>query len=454
MTDDFKHDLFLSFSHHDLEKARPIYQRLTDSGLRVFWSEERLELGRDFPPQLEKALLGSEHFAVYFSEHAKESKWVRIECDLFRQNCHMQDEKNRRMFVIMDPSCHDTDVPLLLQSLHRPKTWEAFVAELVKIKLEHLQYERDQAMSSKKQETEALGEELKNVRRQVEEARKFYGRNRFWAPIAEHRDVHIFTCARNIQHDPTTMRGQGGRTNIDLWDYRAVLDITHFFASNYPGAKVKIEDPVSKLSGRDLTEAPRLGERISEMRSRLQDKDCIIIGSPDVSDFAEIVLAKINGIDPYTGTREKKSGFVVIKDRKSTSSSFYWKKGENDEEGVAQIYGPNKYKIFPQGLPSLDGRVGKMYGILVVANNPFGNRDKPRKIIILSGFSGVATNAISKILTDDLCCSEFFKFDEAFANLDRNVEALIGVEYAIDPDADIRDTRRIKNITFEALVEI
>jgi hypothetical protein len=99
-----------------------------------------------------------------------------------------------------------------------------------------------------------------------------------------------------------------------------------------------------------------------------------------------------------------------------------------------------------------------MYGILVVANNPFCKPELRRKIIILSGFSGVATNAIAKILTDEIYLDEFFKLDNAYANIDKDIEALIGVEYTIDKLFSNRDTRQIVNsekaITFERLVEI
>ena len=46
-------------------------------------------------------------------------------------------------------------------------------------------------------------------------------------------------------------RGSGGRTNIDRWDYQTVLQITHFFAENFQGTKVTIEDPVANRRKRD-----------------------------------------------------------------------------------------------------------------------------------------------------------------------------------------------------------
>ena len=95
-----------------------------------------------------------------------------------------------------------------------------------------------------------------------------------------------------------------------------------------------------------------------------------------------------------------------------------------------------------------------MFGILIVANNPYNKKHQNNKIIILSGFSGIATNAIAKIITEEEWINEFFKLDDQYVNLDKDFEALIGVEYVIDRDFSIRDTRRIKKITFESFVEI
>jgi hypothetical protein len=194
------------------------------------------------------------------------------------------------------------------------------------------------------------------------------------------------------------------------------------------------------------------------MKGLLENKDCIIIGSPDVSDFAEIVLAQIHKIAFYAEERIKRKGFVVIKEQKYTKSSFYWKKIEDEKEGVAEIQSPGHNTLYPHILPTEDGDPGSMYGILVVANNPFCTEGLQRKIIILSGFSGVATNAISKILTDELCLTEFFRLDNACASVNRNAEILVRVEYVVERDFTSRDTRQIRDfsdtINFVKLVEI
>jgi len=440
MRNQYQYDVFISFSHEDEDKVRLIYDKVTDFGIRAFWSRQ-LPRGKEFLSELEKALKNSQHFVMICTESASKSNWVSQEWQMFFDLYHLPDKENRRMHVLLNEKCDQKLVPDLLQNLNRPTSTDELIAALVRAQ------ERDYKQTII---------ELERQKQKVVEAQYYYRYNRFWGPIAKNGHVHIFTCGRDVTHDPDSSRGVGGRTNIDMWDYRAVLDITHFFASNYPNTRITIEDPISKLPSDDLESTNRLANHIASMRSRLGDKDCIIIGSPDVNDFAEVVLAEINQMDPYTTEgRLKKKGFVVIKELKFTRSSCYWKKKENEKEGVAQILDKDDYLTFPHEFIKQEESVtGKIHGVLIVANNPFNKNEQDRKIVILSGFSGVATNAIAKLLTTEKYLEEFFKLDNAFTNTDKNIEALVGAEYIADKNFEYRDTRQIKSITFERLVEI
>jgi hypothetical protein len=101
--------------------------------------------------------------------------------------------------------------------------------------------------------------------------------------------------------------------------------------------------------------------------------------------------------------------------------------------------------------------VGKMHGILVVADNPF-NDSEHRKIMILSGFSGVATNAMVKFLTEEAYLNSFFAFDEKHSHQARAIEVVICVRYTMGLGTENKDTRAINensdSIIFEELVEL
>lgn len=443
MRSQFTHDVFVSFAKEDEVQVRRIYDAIRACGLRPFWAGSLRPACEEFPKQLEDALTGSQHFLLYCSEASAKSEWVRKEWTPFWNSYHNSDPANRRFYVYLAPGCPAEAVPLFLQEIDRPASLDELLSEIVSASIE------------------ALESELKHERLKLGEARQYYRRNRFWdriadVPLGEKREVHILTCGRGVSHADDTSRGIGGRTNIDMWDYQTVLDITHFFSSSYPNTTVKIEDPVGKLHGRDLEDPALMWQQLDRRRRMLENKNCVIVGSPDVSDFSEMVLAEIHGIPPYAKTRVKENGFVIIKGEKLMPGSFYWKKQESEQEGVALIKGPGDYRYFARALPSEDGRGGKMHGILVAAKNPFCRPGTDAWIIILSGFSGVATNGIAKLLTHphEGFMAEFFKLDGEYTDLNASIEALIEVEYVLESDSADSDTRHISNVRFEHLVEI
>src|SRR5207237_736715 len=79
-----------------------------------------------------------------------------------------------------------------------------------------------------------------DLRRRDKEAFGHYRRSRFWRQLASDTNVHIFTCGRDTPPDNATGR-RGSRTTIDMWDYKTVLDLTHFLNRYYPATHVKIE---------------------------------------------------------------------------------------------------------------------------------------------------------------------------------------------------------------------
>ncbi len=453
MGTEVQYDLFLSFAAEAERDVRLVFDAMKSSGLNPFWAERSLQKGVPFPEPLEEGLKGSQHFVIFCSKNCAKKHWINEECNTFLKECHQVDPQNRRMYVILPEGCKENDIPTGLKSINRHRSPSELIADLVRDKLRRLQHQLKGA-ELRSSEVEVLQEELGHAKRKVEEARGFYRYNRFWGPLAHHQNLNIFTCARDVPHAVDLPRGYGGRTNIDMWDYVSVLDITHFFASTYPSTTITIEDPLSKLNREDLSDPSFLAERIAYVRSTVEGKNCVVIGSPDVSDFAEIVLAQVHGIPPYREGRLKHKGFVLIKERQHPMSSFYWQKEPTEHEGVAQIRGPGDCEYYDDLPATEDGTVGKQYGILVVAHNPFCRDARRGRIVILSGFSGVATNAMSKLLTDETHLSEFFKLDEAYADMERNIEALIGVEYTVDSQIAQRDTRKLKAISVEKVIEI
>jgi len=118
MADLFDYDVFLSFASDDEELARPIWQDLSISGLRVFWSDVSLKntLGSSWVDVIEQALQRSRHFLLLVTPAAMTSKWVKREYTAFHNHCYRPD--TRRLIPLVAPNYKFSDLPLFLRELH------------------------------------------------------------------------------------------------------------------------------------------------------------------------------------------------------------------------------------------------------------------------------------------------------------------------------------------------
>jgi hypothetical protein len=244
-----------------------------------------------------------------------------------------------------------------------------------------------------------------------------------WGPFIKNDCLQILTCGRNIKHN------RGDRTNIDKWDFMSVSQLTNFIGKRFPNKDFEISAPLSKLSAKELRKL-NVKDIREKVKSAIYDKDCIIVGSPDVSDLAEIILAEIHDLDPYVKRRIKSKGYALIKDLDQPKpSSIYWIKKGKEHEGVCQIdeeATENTYHFNTK-----KGRVETIYGILIIANNPFVSPNTERKIMVISGFSGPATYGISKFVADEKYNSQLKNMDKKI-NFDDEFEALIKIRFSVN----------------------
>jgi hypothetical protein len=390
-------------------------------------------LAEDFEKKVKAALAVSEYLVVLASRSACLSSWVKREHSIFEQ--YKAADENRHIFSLkVGQGCPE----LLPAEILHADSIELLVPEIVRY---HVEQRRVDWSDFKRRDKEAFGH---------------YRRSRFWRQLASDANVHIFTCGRDTPPDEVKGR-RGSRTTIDKWDYKTVLDLTHFLNRRYPATHVKIEEPVSKLSQKDLSKSWAF-DRLAELQGLLRNKNCIIIGSPDVSDFAEIVLARTHNIRPYESERVKRTGYVIIKDASNVSapSSHYWTTTGEEVPGVLML-GASVPGAFPTRIEDKTAS-GEMSGVLAVVANPFSDvsrSDGPRhRVVLLSGFSGVATNAIAKFLTDDDYLGEFEKFDREYVDVSANIEALVGVKFSGQGHAADGDHREIREVTYRGLVVV
>lgn len=457
----FEEEVFISYASEDLPKVRKIAQELWETyKISCFLADDALkELARGtdkWEQTLLKKVAKCRFFALYASRSASASDWVNNEVKVFYDDAYSRDNR-RKMFVLSKTPQQKEYLPEILHNFLWDKDEAELIRDIVAELIKFIKAEKKLALDESKKLFAELDKERESASKKVREAFGHYGQTRFWKPFSRHNHLHIFTCGRDVPQE--NYRGNGGRTNIDRWDYQTVLQVNHFFAENFPGVKVTIEDPVAKLSKEDLI-GSGMGHRVAILMRQLEDKDCVIIGSPDVSDFAEIVLAQLHGIQSFaqgagtaeTKVRRKRRGFALIKEAMNAPSSTYWLKSQTEDVGVKWIEKNKPYNVIEsEGL-------GTTYGVLVVCDNPFDRNSKQHKIIIFSGFTGVATYGISWLLTSDNALAEFFTIDQQYGSLDSDFEALIEVQYAYEledrPAGDRRKLISEKSVRVIAMVEI
>ena len=282
-----------------------------------------------------------------------------------------------------------------------------------------------------------------------------YHHNFIWNYIDKSKDVRILTSALCMPESNDCKSEHDDRINIDMWEYRAVLDLNHYFATNYSEVITIIEHPLIKLNKQGIESYNRLAKNITHMQRMLGNSNCIIVGSPEVNDYAEIAMSMLHGIDPYSVDRKKKKGFVFIKERLDTISSFYRLSKKGELEGVRQIEGSKDYRFYQNLFFQDNNRSrGITYGILVFMDNPFCSKGQRYKIIILSGFNGLATYALAEALTNQLHFEKIYGWGKEYLNTAQKLEVLIKVEYTTSINLDNIVKRHIDSINFVQLIPI
>lgn len=246
----------------------------------------------------------------------------------------------------------------------------------------------------------------------------------FWKDILKNNQVSIFLGSIYL--------GQQRRNTIGDWDYRTAAEITSYLSTSKETMKITLESPISKLESQIKDED--MESYIDSLKKQLNNKNCIIIASPDVNDLAEIALCEILDQKPFTlitETSNKFKGYIAYKkykpnpdDSKNQTrknplpNAFYMREeGEQDERGfrIRESSRADKEIVNPHYNPdneltahdkpynsndelSTDDKTDCVHilsGQLVVAKN----LTTDKWIVIISGISGPATLGIAQMLT-------------------------------------------------------
>lgn len=298
-----------------------------------------------------------------------------------------------------------------------------------------------------------------------------------WDQILEpHGQLEVFTCARGaIGH----LSRVGGRTNVDKWDYTSVAELSFFLAQKYKQAEILIRQPEEKrrININDDFERTNLKKEIEGVLNTTSGS-VIIIGSPDVSDYAEVVLAKAYGIEPYKITNcqvaeeseQRKCWDHKVSDKQSCNRCigqrgylFYKDVNSLDEQKKDHTDHSVFFRLPPAGTKECvvwygkqyecnhtkkgDKAEGKTYGVLTIIKDGDHLFGQNRWLILLSGYTGIGTYGLAQILTQ----GEEMNKQLTTAKIDlekQGCQFLVSIDYDSDSADDaMKDTREPKRGT-------
>lgn len=175
----FDYDVFLSFASGDEDVVRPIWQHLTISGLRVFWSDVTLRdrVGTSWFDVIQDAISRSRHLVVVCSPASLDSKWVKREYVAFFN--HHYSQPTRRLVPLLTSGTSVTDLPLFLRdieaiSLGHDGSLVRLVRALGGVDIDGLQRElarRDEELTLLRAEVISLNARLRTAETQRENPR-------------------------------------------------------------------------------------------------------------------------------------------------------------------------------------------------------------------------------------------------------------------------------------------
>jgi nucleoside 2-deoxyribosyltransferase len=262
-------------------------------------------------------------------------------------------------------------------------------------------------------------------------------RKRFWnGIIGKAGAISIFTGALHSNFHNREMVGD--------WDLLSVSELTSYFGRNQ--FRFKIEAPIypPETAYKDFIKQQKNKQTgilqnvfkksyIEQLQAKLENKNCIIIASPDVNPLTEIIFGKIFGLEDHyeeyfsepdrlatyinhnvcISYKSKKEEQKSDSDKTKFGRTFYQEEIISDSQSECtgiRIVQPDQDKgndvsnviSFLSRKPTVEpeSNLDKpvVRGHLFIARNPFGE-DKEKFIIILNGIGGPATFALTHAIT-------------------------------------------------------
>jgi hypothetical protein len=272
-----------------------------------------------------------------------------------------------------------------------------------------------------------LAQILTEITAKALSARATVERDRFWRPLFEAPKLAFFLgTERSGLLESKQVVGE--------WDLRTIQEINSFVLRAQSNIDVVIERPMFRKKEYTRTEKGLFEQFV---HNRMNDANCIIIGTPDVNPAAELVLSALKGVEPFcvwardesgklarelpstaAGRDCVREGYVAFKNylpkryNPGPSSFFLQFKTDDPKRGFI-FFGPNgrdggRYSQdyvprdkFPHKYRTEKSLTWDLIGHVIIAPNPFaaGYPNTRLRVILIMGVGGPATLGIAHFLT-------------------------------------------------------
>ena len=180
-----------------------------------------------------------------------------------------------------------------------------------------------------------------------------------------------------------------------------------------PGYDIEATQAVQKFLGELGLEDAHFGDDWTDEEELLRltkTRNCIVVGSPKSNQATEILVSRFFGARPLNPAEENRRkipfGFCWPQDTPATRQSSLTRSCVAREQTLGKagiVWSGGQVLIDFLGLRefrSWDTEKGRDYGLVFVADQPSGSKDKV-KLIVLAGVSGIGTVAAAKALVRD-----------------------------------------------------
>jgi len=343
------------------------------------------------------------------------------------------------------------------------------------------------AFSKEEELVDNLIEVFGRIKKNKTEESEHFQNLKFWEPFIKilnkdaEKKIKIITCSR-----PGKTEYRGKRSSIDSFDYKSVAQLSSFLPTIMPNSKIEVKN-LAKIQldmqnyDEELSEEEkdRLVKHINYINEKfILDSNCIVVGSPDVNDVAEVALSRIHQLKSFRGRAEGKPVFQDIKprfliykkhivpgtfhimekelpvsERSSTTQGVY--KLQLGTDGEVNIKEDRRYPVINES----NNKAGTDIGVITFSKTINEDKRKEYFIIILAGFSGPGTLGLAKLLTSSDCVGCLEELNKKLSPLIERSDTLSKAELIVKTSyceecGKTGEQRMADKVTFEVIDQI